>query len=40
MNPNEVLVEMHIVIATLEDSMELPQKYKVELPYMVQQSHF
>ena len=36
--PHALFVEMQIGIATFEDSMEHPQKFKVELSYMVQQS--
>jgi hypothetical protein len=32
-NPHTLLVEMQIRITTMENSMEAPQKLKIELPY-------
>ena len=33
-NPSELLVGMQTGAATVENSMELPQKLKIELPYV------
>ena len=38
-NPFELLVGMQIGAATVESSMEIPQKLKMDLP-LTQQSHF